>query len=111
VQPSGSNQEGAALPGRPRPSERLLARLRAMGLPVAPDAQFRRVYAGYWQRAAGAWSWTVDGSSTGWIGSIYPVAVLLRAERLIAIERHGDWHVIPWDGEEPAKSGEILESA
>lgn len=40
-----------------RDASRLLDQIRAAGVPVPHDATFIRVYAGYWQRAAGAWSW------------------------------------------------------
>jgi hypothetical protein len=46
---------------------------------------FRRVYAGYWQRANGAWSWSMTevvdrGTST--VGSQWPLTVLLKAPRI-----------------------------
>lgn len=108
-----SEAEGAAREGRPRPSERLVARLRAMGLPVPADARIERTYAGVWQRRDGAWSWIVWPPGSYGVGSQFPVTELLRYERWIAVKQYGntsDWHVLPWDGE-PAKPGEILESA
>lgn len=95
--------EGAARKGRPRPSERLLVRLRAMGLPIPQDAWIERTYAGYWQRQGGAWSWSVHPQTTYAVGSQYPVAELLRAERLVAEQfRKGqDWHVFPAEGRGP----------
>lgn len=41
---------------------------------------FRRVYAGYWQRAQGAWSWTMDEKGkVAVVGSQWPIWRLLRA--------------------------------
>lgn len=119
MQPSGSEAR-AAREGRPTPSVRLLARLRAMGLTIPEGYCIGRTYAGAVQRRDGAWSWSTqpprgdDGIGVPDVGSQFPVGTLLSAERLIAVHRHGDWsgawHVLPWDGD-PAKPGEILEPA
>lgn len=48
---------------------------------------FKRIYAGYWQRRAGAWTWrasyNVDGREYI-LGSQYPAADLLKATKLVA---------------------------
>lgn len=52
---------------------------------------FRRTYAGYWQRRAGAWSWegvTEDGRR---IGSIWTVSELLKSPKLGFVESV-NWH-------------------
>ena len=83
------------------PSERLLGRLRKMGLDIPEGAQVRRTYAGALQRNVGAWSWfllNADGSELR-IGSQYPVSELLRG-RLHASQAHGvreDIQVDPWE--------------
>lgn len=40
-------------------SERVVKRLRDMGVDVHPESEVRRLYSGPWQRAAGAWSWSL----------------------------------------------------
>lgn len=70
------------------PSQRLLARLRAMGVPIPEGAVIRRTHAGLQQRRNGAWSWFVDpdpripGTTPG-LGSQVPVTELLRTDRLV----------------------------
>lgn len=60
-------------------SERVLARLRADGRDVPDGARLIRVYAGYWQRAQGAWSWhVVDDRGLTIVGSVYAAGDLLR---------------------------------
>ncbi len=72
---------------RPTPSQRLLNRLRAMGLDVPLGSTIRRTYAGHVQRAQGAWSWyVVDASGRDlFIGGYEPVTTLLRG-RLVATQ-------------------------
>lgn len=82
----------------PTPSERLLIRLRDMGLEIPDDARLRRTYAGYWQRAAGAWSWCLedaDGIELG-IGSQYPVTSLRGRIIVLRLWNDRDLHVDPW---------------
>jgi hypothetical protein len=86
-----------------------------MGLPVAEGARIERTYAGFWQRAAGAWSWSVQPQIGAYaVGSQYPVTELLRAHRLLAVQfRQGqDWHVFSAEGMEHdrRRSGELWES-
>ena len=87
------------------PSERLLARLTAMGVPLPEGAEIRRTYAGWLQRRHGAWSWAVDPSVGAWtVGSQWPVTHLLRARRLV-VSRAGtqaDWDVDEATGDVPA---------
>jgi hypothetical protein len=84
------------------PSQRLIARLRAMGLPLADDTTLARTHAGYWQRKGGAWSWMLwsdtDSAMTKY-GSQHTVTALLREPRLVATfeRRSGMWHVDPYD--------------
>lgn len=68
--------------GVAKKSERLVARLRAEGF-IREDAsvKFERCYPGYWQRSAGAWSWTVYGDGVD-IGSTETVTRLLKAKQL-----------------------------
>lgn len=74
---------------RATPSERLLARVKAMGVPVEDDAVIVRTYAGHWQRSQGAWVWRIEsgplGVPTQSVGAHHPVTELLRG-RLVA-----DW--------------------
>jgi hypothetical protein len=68
----------------PRPSQRLVARLRAMGVPLPDEVELVRTRAGRAQRAAGAWSWAayVPGGRELRLGSQAPITELLRAHRL-----------------------------
>lgn len=106
-----STAEGAARKGRPTPSSRLLVRLRTMGLNVPEGATIGRVYAGHWQRSAGAWSWTVEPSQVQGIGSLWTVTGLLRVPRLIAVwsRQTGDWEVQPDDGVRDGKERIVVE--
>ena len=75
-----------------KPSERLIARLRAMGVEIPEGATIRRTHAGYWQKAQAAWSWFVadaNGKELG-IGSQISVTELLREKRLCAAEAYSD---------------------
>lgn len=80
------------------PSERLLDRLHAMGLPIQYDYRIERTRAGRTMLAAGSWSWrVVDASGQpflpgGMIGSIEPITKLAKAPRLSAARdpRSGD---------------------
>jgi hypothetical protein len=61
--------------------ERLVNRLRAEGWIIPDDWKFQRLYPGYWQRSAGAWSWTITGTMCD-IGSCDSVARCLKASSL-----------------------------
>jgi hypothetical protein len=65
--------------------KKLAARLETeLKIPVDPTT-FRRVRPGRHQRAAGAWSWTIKRrDSVFWIGSTYPVKVIVEAEHICA---------------------------
>lgn len=68
-----------------RTSDRLLARLREIGLNLPEGAQLIRVYPSPAMRNAGAWSWFAvdrDGIELG-IGSAFSMAELLTAPGLI----------------------------
>lgn len=87
---------------RPTPSQRLLARLKAMGVPIEDGAIITRTHAGYWQRRQGAWSWRVEQPDYRLpqqiVGSHYPVTDLVRAPRLVATrdEVTGDCSIDPY---------------
>ncbi|MFE5912070.1 hypothetical protein ACFQ6B_23715 [Streptomyces wedmorensis] len=65
-------------------SERLLARLREIGVDLPQGAQLVRVHPSPAMRNAGAWSWAAfgpDGHDLR-IGSQYPMSELIKAEAL-----------------------------
>lgn len=70
---------------RRRPFDILLDRLRRdHGLYLPEGLILQRVYAGYWQRSAGAWSWVaVDEEQREYIAGFSPVNKLARAKKLI----------------------------
>ena len=54
-----------------RLSDRLIERLKREGwISKTAKVKFRRLYPGYWQRASGGWTWTVEGHGVD-IGSQY----------------------------------------
>lgn len=61
--------------------QRLVHRLRQEGWPIPDKYTFRRLYPGHWQRAAGAWSWTIFAGSLD-IGSPDNVARCLKSKTL-----------------------------
>lgn len=81
------------------PSERLMARLRAMGVDIPEGSTLQRTYAGYWQRKGGAWSWfLLSPDGRDFLGSYFPVKTLLRT-RLNVTQGHrheGTFSVFPW---------------
>lgn len=87
---------------RQTPSQRLLARLKAMGVPIEDDAVIVRTYAGYWQRAQGAYVWAVEASGHRLpkvtVGSHCRVTDLIRAPRLVATWNKitTDWSIDPY---------------
>lgn len=62
-------------------SQRLVERLRKMGLTV-PDDEIYRVHPSRASREAGAWSWAIGTSPA--VGSQHAMTVLMRAPRLTA---------------------------
>jgi len=69
---------------RPTTQERLLARLRGMGIDLPEGARLVRTHANGWQITEGAWSWAAldqDGRDLH-IGSQYSMSELLWAWRL-----------------------------
>jgi hypothetical protein len=80
-----------------RPSQRLLARLAAMGVPLCRGSEVHRTRAGRHQRAAGAFAWFVSPDPAGCeIGSRWPVTDLVRCDRLMVVETVGSHEVHPW---------------
>ncbi|MFF8656790.1 hypothetical protein [Streptomyces huasconensis] len=65
-------------------AERLIARLREIGLDLPEGSRLVRVYPSPAMRNEGAWSWSAMGPDGRelLIGSQYPMAELLGAERL-----------------------------
>lgn len=47
---------------RKKKTEILMEQLRRH-LDLPPDARYQRLYHGYWQRSAGAWSWRIASDS------------------------------------------------
>lgn len=69
-----------------RASERLLARLREIGLDLPEGTKLRRVHPSAAMRNLGAWSWCAlgpDGTDLH-IGSRHPMSELLASDELIA---------------------------
>jgi hypothetical protein len=98
-------------------SERLLARLQAMGLEVPEDTRFVRTTASQRRGAANPWRWfavTPDDqlavptwytSSLGGIGSQWPMGELLTWPTLALVcwdANYGNISVLPWSGESGA---------
>jgi hypothetical protein len=93
---------------RPPLSERLLARLTAMGLEMPEGTRLVRTNASRSARANGAWVWRAE-DPTGWfalpvwyrdrqggVGSIWPMLTLLQNPRLTLVCPHsGDISVWP----------------
>ena len=73
-------------PGAGASVQKLVQRLRdEHGLAIPDDFHFERVYAGHWQRSAGAWSWYMcypaPGGGVQEIGSQWSVTELLRSKK------------------------------
>lgn len=100
---------------RRTPSERLLARLAVMGVPVAPELGVERTHAGYWQRKTGAWVWRHGpvGERGVMVGSVCTVTELARAPRLIAsLSRLApEWAVYPYVEGQRVEPGDLVEAA
>ncbi|MCL4413427.1 MAG: hypothetical protein M1522_01560 [Actinobacteria bacterium] len=68
-----------------RTSERLLGRLRLMGMVVPDGSTLHRTYAGRCQRQCDAWSWFIlDPEGREVCGGYVPVAELLQ-QRLVVL--------------------------
>jgi hypothetical protein len=87
---------------RPTTQERLIARLREIGINLPEGARLVRTHANGWQLSEGAWSWAAigpDGRDLR-IGSQYSMGELLRAWRLefgpITSGNGTDLEVDPW---------------
>lgn len=97
---------------RKTPSERLLDRLKVMGVPVEDDATIQRTYAGYWMRREGAWVWHTGpfGDRHLMAGSVHTVTDLVRAPRLCAdLSRHSpEWSIYPHDERSPQRASETF---
>jgi len=75
--------------------ERLALRLEREHQILADVSTFSRTRAGYWQRSAGAWSWTMRLHDRLEIGSQYPVKELLKADKLSIGMSFGAYEVDP----------------
>lgn len=98
---------------RQTPSERLLARLKTMGIPVDDEATIERTYAGQWMRANGAWVWRYGpvGDPAVLVGSRYPVTELIREGQLCAVHALGvpEWTIWPYGGHSKASDHFLIE--
>lgn len=98
---------------RQTPSARLLARLRAMGVPVGDDAAIERTYAGLAMRRSGAWVWRTGpfGDQHVMVGSIYPVTDLIRRSRLCAVLELSapEWSIWPYNEHRKASDHFLIE--
>ena len=59
--------------------------------------EFQRVYPGYWQRAAGSWSWCITLNGSWIVGSQWCMTYLLKC-KTISVHREratGDYHIFP----------------
>lgn len=79
---------------------RLLKRLRPL---LDPEWQFlldgnptvHRTYAGYWQKAAGAWVWYVVDQSGKECGSQWPLSELVLCDHVSVMPEYGHYTLIP----------------
>ena len=96
------------------PTERLIDRLRTMGVPVPEGTVLRRVYAGRDQRSKGAWSWYFDYPPSEYhtartVASIWPVGYLLKQPRLMVMRViTRDLEVDPWEDVKPYFRHDVL---
>jgi hypothetical protein len=76
---------------------KLVAKIRAAGIPLPGSVEFRRTYAGVWQRREGSWIWFLVDSATGVpldVGSIYPRSKLT-GEITADHNDHREWSIFP----------------
>lgn len=82
------------------PSQKLLTRLRSLGVEIPEGATIRRTYAGTWQKAQGANVWHMVNARGDYltIGSQFTVTELNKAKNISASrDGHGDINVdIEW---------------
>lgn len=79
-----------------RVSECLLARLRAQGVVLPPEAVLQRVFPSRAQRSEGAWSWQamLPDCTELHVGSQFSMRQLLAADEwIISINVYGDTHI------------------
>lgn len=82
-------------------NERLIERLRLMGLVIPVDAEIERTYAGREQKAAGAFVWIIEvnpgvGMVNHIITSQWPVTDLLKEKKLsIHLDDSGQFTIYP----------------
>jgi hypothetical protein len=67
--------------------EKFVVRLREYGYPIPKKYSFQRCRPGHWQRAAGAWSWSIHWKN-GHCGSSDSVKRCLKSKT---------WHDGPWN--------------
>ena len=66
-----------------RTARRLRDTVRGLGVEVPDYIEIKRTYAGFWQRAAGAWSWfAVDEEGHELFGSQWTCKQVIEAEKL-----------------------------
>lgn len=78
-------------------TERLLAKIRAAGVPLPPRVTFARTYAGVWQRRQGSWVWFLvdaDIQRPLDVGSQYPQRKLT-GRITVSRNDHGEYSVDP----------------
>jgi hypothetical protein len=69
--------------------QKLTERIRQLGLDIPDDVDYRRLYPGHWQRAAGAWSWCAfNANGREIMGSPHPISELVKADSIEVME-HG----------------------
>lgn len=92
------------------PLQRLTRRLADMGHAASPST-FKRTRAGRHQRAAGAWSWSMERlDGFGEFGSLWSVSKLLKAARLDVRKIRGtsDYDITPEEAiARPAPAGSM----
>ena len=80
---------------------RLVARFAEAGFPVPFEPKLTRLYHGRHQRAAGAFSWTLEpvkGHIGGMYGSQWPATVIANSPKVSCDVAYGDVHLSPEEG-------------
>jgi len=78
------------------PSDKLMGRLRDMGMSVPDGSTLHRTHAGQLQRRTGAWSWSIlDPAGRELCGSYSPVTELLRGPLTVLDSEYGVPEVVP----------------